>query len=107
MATRRQQDETVPLTLGQAAAGRVRLIVWCKRCSHQIEPDPAELASRHGEAPAVIEMGAALLLEMRRARGRFRRDRGAVVVREFYPTNLACSRSIAIRSSSAAGNRWP
>jgi hypothetical protein len=27
---------------------RVRLIVWCKECQHQVEPDPAEIAARHG-----------------------------------------------------------
>jgi hypothetical protein len=37
-----------PMTFGNAAAARVRLIVWCKSCGHQIEPDSAELASRHG-----------------------------------------------------------
>jgi hypothetical protein len=30
------------MTLGNAAAARVRLIVWCKGCQDQIEPDPAE-----------------------------------------------------------------
>jgi hypothetical protein len=34
------------MTLGNAAAARVRLIVWCKRCQHQVEPDPAEIAAR-------------------------------------------------------------
>jgi hypothetical protein len=29
------------MTLGNAAAARVRLIVWCKECRYQIEPDPA------------------------------------------------------------------
>jgi hypothetical protein len=33
-----------PMTLG--AAARVRLIVWCKECQHQVEPDPAEMAAR-------------------------------------------------------------
>jgi hypothetical protein len=28
------------MTLGNAAAARVRLIVWCKECRHQVEPDP-------------------------------------------------------------------
>lgn len=37
-----------PMTLGNAAAARVRLIVWCKDCRHQIEPDPAERAARYG-----------------------------------------------------------
>jgi hypothetical protein len=36
------------LTLGNAAAARVRLIVWCLDCHHQVEPDPAEMAERYG-----------------------------------------------------------
>ena len=39
-----------PMTLGAAAAAQVRLIVWCKACQHQIEPDPAETAARNGSA---------------------------------------------------------
>jgi hypothetical protein len=35
-----------PMTLGKAAAACVRLIVWCKKCQHQVDPDPAELAER-------------------------------------------------------------
>ena len=31
-----------PMTLG-AAAAHVRLIVWCKGCQHQVEPNPAEM----------------------------------------------------------------
>jgi hypothetical protein len=42
-----------PMTLGNAAAARVRLIVWCKDCNHQIEPDPAEMAQRYGAATTV------------------------------------------------------
>jgi hypothetical protein len=30
-----------PMTLGNAAAAQVRLILWCKGCGHQVEPDPA------------------------------------------------------------------
>jgi Zn finger protein HypA/HybF involved in hydrogenase expression len=37
-----------PMTLGNAAAARVRLIVWCKDCRHQVEPDPADMAQRYG-----------------------------------------------------------
>jgi hypothetical protein len=29
-----------PMTLGNAEASRVRLIVWCKACGHQVEPEP-------------------------------------------------------------------
>jgi hypothetical protein len=28
------------MTLGNAAAARVGLIVWCKDCRHQVEPEP-------------------------------------------------------------------
>jgi hypothetical protein len=42
-----------PMTLGNAAAARVRLIVWCKDCQHQVEPDPGEMAQRYGAATPV------------------------------------------------------
>jgi hypothetical protein len=42
------------MTLGNAAAARVRLIVWCD-CGRQVEPDPAELAQRYGAKTAVPE----------------------------------------------------
>ena len=42
-----------PMTLGNAAAAKVRLIVWCKSCQHQVEPDPAEMAERYGAETAV------------------------------------------------------
>jgi hypothetical protein len=35
-----------PMTLQNAAAARVRLIVWCKACGHRVEPDAAEMAER-------------------------------------------------------------
>ena len=44
-----------PMTLGNAAAARVRLIVWCKTCQHRVEPDPAEQAVRHGAETPVPE----------------------------------------------------
>ena len=37
-----------PMTLGNAVAAHVRLIVWCLDCRHQVEPDPAERAERYG-----------------------------------------------------------
>jgi hypothetical protein len=36
------------MTLGNAAAARVGLIVWCNACGHRAEPDPAEIAQRYG-----------------------------------------------------------
>jgi hypothetical protein len=36
------------MTLGSAATAGVRLIVWCRDCRHQAEPDPAEMARQYG-----------------------------------------------------------
>jgi hypothetical protein len=36
------------VTSGNAAVAHVRLIVWCRDCGRQVEPDPAELARRYG-----------------------------------------------------------
>jgi hypothetical protein len=43
------------MTLGNAAAARVRLIVWCKTCGHRVEPDSGEQAQRYGVETAVPE----------------------------------------------------
>ena len=37
-----------PMTLGVAAKAGVGLIVRCRDCGHQVEPDPAEMAARYG-----------------------------------------------------------
>ena len=36
------------LPTDNAAAARVRFIVWCRECRYQVEPDPAEMARRYG-----------------------------------------------------------
>jgi len=33
----------------------VRLIVWCKECRHQVEPDPAEMAASYGAETSVLD----------------------------------------------------
>jgi hypothetical protein len=44
------------MTLGNAAAARVRLIiVWCKSCQRPVEPDPAEMAARYGAETPVLD----------------------------------------------------
>ena len=43
------------MTLGNAAAARVRPIVWCKECQHQVEPDTAEMAARYGAGMSVLD----------------------------------------------------
>ncbi len=56
----RRDDAPSPVTLGQALAARVRLIVWCKACQHKVEPDVAAQVARCGEAVTVIDWAAQL-----------------------------------------------
>ena len=42
------------MTLGVAATAGVRLIVWCKECQHQVEPDPNEMATRYDADTSVL-----------------------------------------------------
>ena len=42
-----------PMTLGGAVAAKVRMIVWCLDCRHQVEPDPTEQAERYGAETTV------------------------------------------------------
>jgi hypothetical protein len=48
MATQRSKGESEPMTLGQALAAHVRLIVWCKSLNHRAEPDVAVQVNQHG-----------------------------------------------------------
>jgi hypothetical protein len=50
-----------PMTLGTAAATQVRLIVWCNKCQHQVEPDPAEMAARYCAETSVLDWRARLV----------------------------------------------
>ncbi len=43
------------MTLGEAAASQPRLIVWSRKCGHQVEPDPAEMAARYGAETPVLD----------------------------------------------------
>jgi hypothetical protein len=49
------------MTLGNAAAASVRLLVWCLDCSHRSEPDPAEMAERYGAETTVPNWRARLI----------------------------------------------
>ena len=49
------------MTPGGAAAAQLQLIVWCKDCRHQIEPDPAEMAQQYGAATTVLDWSARLV----------------------------------------------
>jgi hypothetical protein len=46
------------MPLGNTAAARVRMIVWCKECQHRVEPDPAEMAARYGVGSPQRVVGA-------------------------------------------------
>jgi len=37
-----------PATLGSTAGAGARIVVWCRSCHHQVEPDAAEMAERYG-----------------------------------------------------------
>ena len=70
-----------PMTLGDAAAAQVRLIVWCKDCQHQVEPDPAEMAARYGAETPVLDWRERLVcFPLRQPAGRYggERDQAAV-----------------------------
>jgi hypothetical protein len=66
---------TPPMTLGNAAAARVRLIVWCLDCHHQVEPDPADgrALRRQDDRPGLAQ--AARLRPVRQPAGRHGRHR--------------------------------
>jgi hypothetical protein len=69
MRRNRSEGESAPMTLGQALAAKVRLIVWCKACGHQAEP-------RYGGVTVIRLGGAPAVHSLRRSRGRFRGQRG-------------------------------
>ena len=59
-------------TLGNAAAAGVRLIVWCRDCGHQVEPDPAKHARRYGAEMTVLEWREELgVLPLSEPQGRY------------------------------------
>jgi hypothetical protein len=55
MRLKRSEGESAPMTLGQALAAKVRLIVWCKACGHRAEPAVADQIASCGDDTAVID----------------------------------------------------
>jgi hypothetical protein len=81
------------MTLGNAAGARVRLIVWCKACQRQVEPDPAEMTERYGAETAVPdwrERMACGKCRSRRVDNGGERDRAATAINKkpCLPTGL-------------------
>jgi len=56
------------MTLMNAAAARVRLIVWCKACGHRVEPDRVEMAERYGAETTIPEWRERIGCSRRRSR---------------------------------------
>jgi hypothetical protein len=46
--------------LGGSLAAHLHLIVWCKACRHQVEPDVAEQVARYGAGLALPDWAARL-----------------------------------------------
>jgi hypothetical protein len=46
-------DRGPTATLGSTAAAGARIVVWCRACDHQSEPDPAEQAGWYGPETSV------------------------------------------------------
>ena len=55
MAIGTEESGSAPMTLGQALAAQVRLIVWCKSCNHRAEPGIATQVARHGSGMTVLD----------------------------------------------------
>ena len=111
-----QSDRTpgraLPMTLGNAAAGHVRLIVWCLDCQHQVEPDPAEMAERYGAETSVPNWHARLVCsECGSPAGRFRRHRRQRKIAQDYevmmPTLLAALLTLILVTPTMAQTPKP
>ena len=62
MAIRRRYRESGrPATLGSTLAAHLCLIVWCKACRHQVEPDVAEQVERYGAGLTLPDWAARLV----------------------------------------------
>jgi hypothetical protein len=60
MRRNRSDGESAPMTLGEALAAKVRLLVWCKKCWHRAEPDVADQVARYGADTAVPDWAGRL-----------------------------------------------
>jgi hypothetical protein len=54
--------------VGDAAAARVRLIVWGLNCQHQVEPNPVEMAERYAAEMTVPDWHKRLVCGQRGGR---------------------------------------
>jgi hypothetical protein len=95
------------MTLGNAAAAKVRLIVWCKACGHQVEPDPGEHARRYGAETTVSDWKQRLacsgkLAFLARVRGNFPPGRVQFFATRPYGAGSSPYRPTTVTRSSPA-----
>jgi Zn finger protein HypA/HybF involved in hydrogenase expression len=67
--------------LSNIELGIAELIVWCKTCQHQVEPDPAEMTARHGAETSVLDWRERLICSRCGSREIDGRDRKGVISR--------------------------
>jgi hypothetical protein len=58
---KRNRESSRPATLGSTLAAHLTLIVWCKACRHQVEPDVAEQVECYGAELALPEWSERLV----------------------------------------------
>jgi hypothetical protein len=78
-----------PMTLGNAVAAKVRLVVWCRECSHNIDPDPAEMIDRYGAETAFRDWHARRFLRLSQSR-RNVAPKGGRLLRIRTHTSMLC-----------------
>ena len=57
---RRYEDSFRLATLGSTLAAHLALLVWCRDCRHQVEPDVAEHVERYGAGLTLLEWAGRL-----------------------------------------------
>jgi NADP-dependent 3-hydroxy acid dehydrogenase YdfG len=65
---RRERGEQLARALGESARFVPTDVVWCKKCQHQVEPDPAEMAARYGAELSVLDWRERLVCSQCRSR---------------------------------------
>ena len=98
-----------PVTLGNAAAAKVRLIVWCRECGHKVEPDPDAMAERYGAEMTVPDWRERLVCSgCGQPTGRYGRQRdGATVTIAPDRDSKFCPSQAASGQSSLTSGNWP
>jgi hypothetical protein len=56
----RYRDSGRPATLGSTLKAHLALIVWCKNCRRQVEPDVSEQAERYEAGLVLLEWAGRL-----------------------------------------------